>query len=322
MGIGLALAPLVFAVGMVPVNALPPTDGASSQQAVGSATFELAPKPLPDIPTMMHDVETHQRLAEKVQKDYIYHSVETTQELDGQGKTKKTKTREFDDFWVSGVPVRQLVEKDGRALTPDEEKKESERIDKEAAKARERRDNGDASGRETDPRGNDEITVSRFLELGRFENARRVQLNGRDTIAVDYEGDPKAKTRNRSEEVIRDLVGTVWVDEQDRMISRIEGHFLNAFKVAGGLLINIRRGTSFALELKKVNDEVWLPARVNGRGAARVLLVFNFDGTEEVVYSDYRKFKATSTILPGLSTVERNEPLSPPIRNEGDVEVP
>ena len=41
-----------------------------------------------------------------------------------------------------------------------------------------------------------------------------------------------------------------------------------------------------------------------GRGS-RVLLVMNFNGeVQAVCQSDYRKFKATSTILPGVSTVE------------------
>jgi hypothetical protein len=155
-----------------------------------------------------------------------------------------------------------------------------------------------------------------LLELGHFTNPRRVTINERDTIAVDYSGDPKAKTRNRSEDVIRDLIGTVWVDEQDQTISRIEGHFLNAFKVGGGLLMNIRKDTSFALVLKKVNDEVWLPAQLCGQGAARALLFFNFDGRIHVEYSDYRKFKATSTILPGLRTVEEQATPETPNREK------
>ncbi len=50
-------------------------------------------------------------------------------------------------------------------------------------------------------------------------------MNGRDTIAVDFAGDPKAKTRNRGEDVIRDLVGTAWVDEQDKVLVKVQGHF-------------------------------------------------------------------------------------------------
>jgi hypothetical protein len=263
-----------------------------------------AARPLPDIPSLMRAVEVNQKAAEAIEKDYLYRSVQTEVESDGHGGVKKTETMEYDIFWVEGVPVHRLVRKNGKELSAEEQKKESDQIDKEAAKAREKRAKADAKGTETDPRGNELITVSRLLELGSFTNARRVQLGGRDTIAVDFAGDPKAKTRNRGEEVIRDLVGTAWVDEQDKVLVKAQGHFLNNFKVGAGMVVNIQKGTSFSMEQRKVNDEVWLPAFIEGQGAARVLLVFNFNGSIRAVESDYRKFKATSTIVPGVSTVE------------------
>src|SRR5271168_777946 len=39
------------------------------------------PRPLPDIPTLMHQVEAAQRASEAIQKDYLYHSVQTLQEI-------------------------------------------------------------------------------------------------------------------------------------------------------------------------------------------------------------------------------------------------
>jgi hypothetical protein len=279
--------------------------GMKAQDAVSQG----GDRPLPDIAALILSVEANQRVAESVRKDYLYHSVQVEQEVDGSGKVKKVSRREYDSFWLDGVPVNKLVKKDGRELTPDEQKKESERIDKEVASARAKKEKGDEKGKETSPRGDDMITASRILELGTFTNPRRVTLDGRDTIVVDYAGDPKAKTRNRGEEVIRDLVGTVWIDEQDKVIRKSEGHFLNAFKVGGGLVANIRKDSSFAMEQKKVNGEVWLPAKIEGQGAIRILLFANFNGSMQVQMSDYRKFKATSTILPGVSTVdERTTP--------------
>jgi hypothetical protein len=278
--------------------------GAIEKAGVVAATQDaVVERPLPDIASLMHEVEAHQKASETIQKDYLYHEVATAEENDGHGGVKKTEIREFDVFWLNGVEVHKLVKKDGKELNADEQKKESERIDKEVAKAKERRSKADAKGQETDSHGHEEVTVSRFLELGSFTNPRRVKVNGRDTIAVDYEGDPKAKTRNRFEDVIRDLTGTIWVDEEDRSISRIEGRFLKPFRIGGGLVVNIKQDTSFAVEQRKVNGEVWLPARVDGKGAARAMLFFSVNGSIRVVDSDYRKFKATSTILPGMSTV-------------------
>jgi len=52
---------------------------------------------------------------------------------------------------------------------------------------------------------------------------------------------------------------------------------------------------------------VWLPAKLDAQGAARFLLFFNFNGSIRAEQSDYRKFRATSTILPGMTQVETHE---------------
>jgi hypothetical protein len=266
-------------------------------------------RPLPEIPSLMHDVETNQRKAEAIEKDYIYHSVTTQQQLDSHGSVKKTAVIEADNFWLNGVPVTRVVKRDGKPLTADELAKEDRKNDDLAARASEHRAEADASGKPTDPRGKEEVTVSRLLELGAFTSPRRTQLNGRDTIAVDFTGDPKAKTHNRLEGIIRDLAGTAWIDEHDRMLVRVDGHFVDTFKVGAGLVANVRKGTHFTLQMSKINDEVWLPAAIDGEGAARVLLFWNFDGRLRVSFSDYRRFHTTSTVLPaGATDVPNSNP--------------
>jgi hypothetical protein len=262
-------------------------------------------KPLPDLSTLMKQVEANQRTSEAVLKDYLYHEVATEEHLDGHGAVKKTESREYDIFWLNGVEVAKLVKKDGKELSPDEKKKEDEEIDKEVAKAKERRTKADSKGEDSDSHGEEKVTFSRLLALGSFTNPRRVILNGRDSIAVDYTGNPKAKTQNRMEDVMRDVAGTVWIDEEDHTIARIEGHFLNAFKVGGGLVVNVKQGTNFSFEQRKINGEVWLPVRGKGEGSVRALLFVSFNGRIQMVTSDYRKFKATATVLPGMSTIEQ-----------------
>lgn len=245
----------------------------------------------------MHEVEAHQKASEALVKDYLYHSFATEQSLDSGGSVKKTETEESDIFYVAGVRIRRMMRRNGKDLTADEQKKDSERIDKEIARAKEKQGKPDENER-------DIVTVSRFLELGSFSNARRLVLNNRNTIAVDFTGNPRAKTRTRFEGAIREMEGTVWVDEQDRSLSKIQGQFMHPFKVGGGLLADVKQGSSFEAEWTKVNGEVWLPSAAAGQGAIRVMLLLNFHGSLRVDNSNYRKFKATSTILPATSSQE------------------
>jgi len=314
LGLGLFLSVAVFGAGFSAARSVAQTPAASAATQEGRPQGGVE-RALPGVSVLMHEVEAHQRADEAALKDYIYRSVETSEESNGHGGVKRRTVKVYDVFWLQGVPVRKLLSKDGKALSVEELKKEDERIDKEVAKAKERRERNDAKGKQTSPRGDEEVTVSRFLELGAFLNPRRVDLNGRDAIAVDYVGDPKAKTRNRMEDVIRDLVGTIWVDERDKTIVKLEGRFLNAFKIGGGLLVNIRKDTSFAMTQKKVNGEVWLPVTIEGRGAARAMLVFNFDGSVRVEDSEFRKFKGSATMLPGVGQVD--DPPKPDCGPEG-----
>jgi hypothetical protein len=265
---------------------------------------EEAERPLPDIPALLRAVQANQKASEAAAKDYLYRRVVTEEKTDGRGGVKKTETDEFDVFWVEGVPVRRMTKRNGKELSAEEQKKENKQIDKEVAKAKERRAKADEKGKDTGPRGEELVTVSRLLELGSFTNARREQLNGRDAIAVDFAGDPKAKTKSKFEEVIRDMAGTAWMDEHDKVLVKAQGHFINNFKVGAGLLVNIQKGTNFEMEQRKINDEVWLLSTAEGQGSFRFLLFAGFNGRVRIADSDFRKFKATSKILPGISTIE------------------
>ena len=59
---------------------------------------------------------------------------------------------------------------------------------------------------------------------------------------------------------------------------KAQGHFVNNFKVGAGLVVNIQKGTNFSMEQQKVNNEVWLPAMMEGNGAVRVFCFFTSMG--------------------------------------------
>jgi hypothetical protein len=269
-------------------------------------------QPLPDINALMRQVESNERKSEDIQKNYLYREQTKSEERDSKGAIKKTETRESEVFWLNGVQVQRTLKKDGKPLSDDELKKENDRIDERVKKGRERRDKADAQGKETDSRGHEELTFSRILELGSFTNPRRQMVNGRPTILVDYTGDPHAKTHNYAEGAFRELVGTVSIDEQDKSIQHLEGRFNNDFKIGGGLVVDLKKGTWFKISFVKINDEAWFLQSFEGDGRARYLLFANFSGNLQFHTSDYRKFKATSTVLPAFTTVDPDAPTADP----------
>src|ERR1700760_998966 len=72
-------------------------DGTPATPMAGQATetkVDETERPLPDIPMLMRAVEANQKAAESIEKNYIYRSAQTQQELDAHGRVKKTESRE------------------------------------------------------------------------------------------------------------------------------------------------------------------------------------------------------------------------------------
>lgn len=266
-------------------------------QQPASSPVPSADRPLPPTRELLLDVERNEKLAEAARKDYTYHVHIQLEELDDNGKVKKTTITDAEELTIDGIPVHRIVARNGKPLTGEEARKESDRIDKEVATAKERRAKRQEKGQDTDARGDVILSASRILELGSFTDPRRTEVDGRSTIVLDYAGDPNAKTRNEFEGVVRDLVGTVWIDEQDRVLIRGEGHFLKDFRIGGGLVLNIHKGFSFDFRTTRINGEAWLPAKVEGQGSARILLLEKVDGRFSLTTSDYRKFRSSSRII-------------------------
>ena len=285
----LPLAALQVAALQVAAQAVPPPGVNGAQPAVAV--------PLPDPKSLLEEVERHQRQLETLERDYTYHVHTDEQELDKQGGVKKAETEDAESLTVDGVRVNRVVARNGKPLTPAEQQKESERLDKQVARARERRSKVQARGGETDERGDEVMPLSRILELGSFSNSRREMQNGRPVILLDYAGNPRAKTHSAFEGIMRDVVGTVWIDEADRVLIAAQGHFVNDFKLGGGLLADVRKGTSFDFKTARVGEAIWLPAEIHGQGTVRVLLFANFSGRMHVTTSDYKRFRTSAVIV-------------------------
>jgi hypothetical protein len=258
------------------------------------ATRAAEERPLPDISTLMHEVEAHQKELDKVREDYTYRESVQTDELDGSGRLKKTETEENEVFFVNTHRIQRTVAKNGKPLNTDEEKKEQESVTKQIEKAQK-------TPPHTSMHGDSEVSVTRLLGILKVSNPRRISLNGRDTIAFDFVGDPHAKTHGIAEDASKKLAGTIWVDEQDREVSRLDVHFDDNFHIGAGLLASIQKGSTFTFEQALINHELWLPTAAEIHLGARVLLLKGYHENLHIRNSDYKKFHAEAIQAPGAT---------------------
>ncbi len=253
------------------------------------------PAALPDAATMLREVEAHQKQLDKMRENYTFRAIQTTRQLDSSGNTKKTETEEHEVFFVNGHRVEKLVRKDGNDLTPDQARKEQDRVNKEVLKI--------SQPGYTNP-DKDEITVGRLLQIVTFSRPRRVRLNSRDTIAFDFVGDEHAKTHGRDEEALKKVSGTIWIDEADREVARMSATLDENYHVGFGLLASIAKGSNLVFDQALIRNEAWLPTAIALHLQARAFLVAGFRAEINVRFDDYRKFQTDAVQQPGATATK------------------
>ena len=245
--------------------------------------------PLPDVPTLLHSVEQHQAELDRAREDYTFRQQQLLVLYDKHGKQRNQEEKVSHVFFVHGHTIETLISKDGKPLNADALKKEQDRAAREAVKYA------------AEPSGNpekDEVGVTRLLAITRFTNPRRVAENGRSLIAVDFTGDPHAKTHGVGENAVKRVHGTVWVDESAREVARLEASFDQPLHLGFGLLATVDRGSHFSFEQALIRNEVWLPTAVHGRFDGKAALFLGFHAELTIHFDDYKKFSATTTERP------------------------
>lgn len=288
-------------------------------QTIGERTFDFPVKSqvqLPDLKKLFQEIDANQKTIDKIRENYSGRRSEEESEMDKNGGVKKHETREFTFFYLNGEEVSTLVAKDGKPLTEKEQDKENEHtkkrieeIQKQQAKKEAKDEKKKAeNAKEKD---DDDPGIEIFLHVCQFVNPRHERFRGQDVLVFDFEPNPEYKARSLAEGIVQKLAGVVWVDEKAHQVVRIEGYFVGDAKIAGGLLVNLQKGSSFVDEQAFVNNEVWLPTYNEAHIGARVLLVKSFKVNEITRYSDYKRFNVET-----LNTIAKPKDAAKPANQQ------
>jgi Skp family chaperone for outer membrane proteins len=236
-------------------------------------------------------IRDNQKQLENRRKDYICDLEEETQKLDDRGAIKKTEVKGYEMFFMNGEPILRQVSNAGKPLAADEQRKQQEDFEKQIKKARER-----AAKRERNEDDPNALGIKQFLAASRFSNGRYDSHDGQRVIAYDFQPNTDFKPHTRAESLANKLSGTVWIDPDALQIVRLEARVVNDFKVGGGVLGSLHRDSAVVFEQKQINGEIWLPSLADFKVGARLLLFKSLH--ERVVdrFSNYRKFRVSSTI--------------------------
>jgi hypothetical protein len=218
------------------------------------------------------DLENEKRL-----RDYAYVQRQEEHKLDGDGKVKKSESRTSEILVVYGEHIERLIEKDDKPLSPEETKKEDDRIQKITDK---RKNESDSDRRkriekEEKDREDGRKFVLEIADAYDFRLAGSELVDGRDTWILDAEPHSGYQPKTREAKMLPKLKGRIWIDKGEMQWKKFDVTTTDTISF-GLFLARVHKGTHIVVESTRVNDEVWLPKHVALHIDVRVALLKNF----------------------------------------------
>jgi len=256
-----------------------------------------------DVEALLREVSLNQNQLEQRFAEYSFVQKDTDREINGNGEVKKETVKVFEVFPIAHrEPVMKLISENGILLSGERAAKEQKRVEEEFAKAerdKEKYEQRVAKNRAEPERkkaakakeGNDDdVDISGFLRVCEFISPRRERFRDREAVVFDFRPRPGFKSSNRQQDLISKLVGVVWIDPADKQVMRLEARLAEGFKMAGGLLVNLRPGAALVFEQTRMVEGVWLPRMAQINLSVKVLLFGGGDFNKTLEWSDYKHF--------------------------------
>lgn len=271
------------------------------QSAPGPAkAIELKPdangvEPAQQIRELLQRAEENDLENDKRQRDYTYVERVERHKLDSDGSVKKTETWTSEILEIYGEPVVRVTARDNTPLSPEEAKKEDNKIQKiiDKRKNESEDDRRKRLGKAEKDREEDRKFVLEIADAFSFRLVGSEVIDGRDAWVFDGEPRPEYQPKRREAKMLSKFRGRVWIDKFDMQWVKLDMTAIDTLSI-GLFLARVHKGTHLIMDLTRVNDEVWLPKSVQLHFDARVALFKSYDDDVQQTYSDYKKFRTDS----------------------------
>ena len=236
--------------------------------AVSRAGAQSADAPLPNPHDLMQRALASEKKLDAQRERYSCRLTDEGVETDSKGNVKKSTTEVKEQFFVNGIPVEHTLSKNGKDLSPDEMRKEDERVMKKTVKY----SNQANAQKETDKQNRQ---VEDVMEAMQLANGHREHVNGRSVLYYDIVPNPKFQAKNLNQRFAQVMQGKVSIDEETGEMIDLNIKSVQDLKIAGGMLANLHKGFWLHVHNHSQADGVWITDLAEGSGDARAALFFH-----------------------------------------------
>jgi hypothetical protein len=240
----------------------------------------------------LDDLMRRSALADKANEDkarlYAYRERRVTFHVDKDGKKSERSRQTWDVVGLEGWAYRKLIEQNDRPLPGKEQKREEERLVKEATRR----------SKETPAQRRNRLFSRGYylnyspdkMHLFDLRLLSEEVVNGRAVYVV--EGTPKltAKPKDSNEKELLHYRIRRWIDKEDLVEARLELHVISEGS-------RLKPGTTLQWGSFRTEDGVWLYNELHFSYDARVYKFVDIRGETEMTRSDFHKFEVSSRVV-------------------------
>lgn len=243
---------------------------------------------LPDATELLQRALANEKKLAAERERYECRVTTETVETDSKGHTKKDTTEVADLFYVNGIPVERLLQKNGKDLSADEQHKQDERVMKETVKY-----TNQANAQKEEDKQNQELED--IMQAMMLANGHREIVNGRSVLFYNIVPNPKFQARNIDQRFARVMQGTVSLDEETGEVMDFNVRSVQDLKIGGGILANLHKGFWLHIHNQPQADGVWLTGLAEGSGDASAAIFFHPYFRFKQTANNCRLYTATAT---------------------------
>jgi hypothetical protein len=185
--------------------------------------------------------------------------------------------------------LSKTIERDGRPLTPEEQKGDEQRIDVfvQDADLREKQKHDHAQDAEK-ANSLTKMLPDAFLWTMADQNDSETTLH--------FEPDPKFEPPTREASVFAAMAGTMVVDTKQKRIRQLKGQLTRNVNFGFGLLGKLEKGGTFQIERQQIAAHVWAITSTHIHIHGRALIFKSIGEQQDEVTSHYRPTPASLTL--------------------------
>ncbi len=241
--------------------------GTAAGVALAVTLRAAAAEPLPSASNLLHRVVERAQAVARAggTNHYAYDKRSVTEELDEDERVTKSTEKLYRVELIGGLPFPRLVKVQGRELSAKELEKENQR---ETA-FRQRVTRVDMNKKARRKEG---IATPELVERFEFRVTKREVVEGRATLVMSFAPRTGAPEKNMEDKVFQKVFGTVWVDEQEAEVTKLDASVRGPVPLGWFGAVGSLHKFQATVERSRMPDGVWVNRKSSFWIVARKLL--------------------------------------------------